>query len=201
MYCALISCLCSSLDESGVSLLQLIGDPPPAEISQVFGPDNTPGYVFGPDANTGQLAHAHLPRSFYRDFSLVFNVKPTSDRGGVIFSVTDASQKIMYVGVKLSAVQGGKQNIVFYYTEPDSQDSYEAARFLVPSLRDIWTRFAIAVQDDRVTLYLNCDTDPQVKRFERSPDEMELEIGAGVFVGQAGGADPVKFLVCTCVLT
>lgn len=189
------------LEDSGVSLMQLIGDPPPSEITRVYGPDNSPAYVFGPDANTGQLALAHLPSPFYRDFALIFNLKPSSDRGGVIFSVTDASQQIMYVGVKLSPVQDGNQNVILYYTEPDSQQSYEAARFLVRSLRDTWTRFAIAVRDDKVMFYLNCDTDPVVMRFERSPDEMELEAGAGVFVGQAGGADPEKFLVRTQALS
>lgn len=188
------------LEDRGISLLQLIGDPPPSKITQVYGLDNSPGYVFGPDANTGQLARAHLPSPFYRDFSLTFNLKPTSNRGGVIFSITDASQQIMYVGVKLSGVQGRNQNVILYYTEPDSQQSYEAARFLVPSMVDTWTRFAIAVEDDKVMFYLNCDTDPRVVRIERSPDEMELEPGAGVFVGQAGGADPEKFLVRTCML-
>ncbi|KAI9535111.1 hypothetical protein NQZ68_007200 [Dissostichus eleginoides] len=181
-------------EESGVTLLQLIGDPPPSTITQVFGPDSSPGYVFGPDANSGQLARAYLPSPFYRDFALIFNLKPTSERGGTIFSITDAAQQIMYVGLKLSAVQGGNQYVILYYTEPDSQQSYEAARFLAPSMKDTWTRFAIAVRDDKVMFYLNCDTDPQVMRLERSPDEMELEAGAGVFVGQAGGADPEKFL-------
>ncbi|XP_034077359.1 collagen type XVIII alpha 1 chain a isoform X1 [Gymnodraco acuticeps] len=181
-------------EESGVTLLQLIGDPPPSTITQVFGPDSSPGYVFGPDANSGQLARTYLPSPFYRDFALIFNLKPTSERGGTIFSITDAAQQIMYVGVKLSAVQGGNQYVILYYTEPDSQQSYEAARFLAPSMKDTWTRFAIAVRDDKVMFYLNCDTDPQVMRLERSPDEMELEAGAGVFVGQAGGADPEKFL-------
>ncbi|KAK5890749.1 hypothetical protein CesoFtcFv8_014240 [Champsocephalus esox] len=181
-------------EESGVTLLQLIGDPPPSTITQVFGPDSSPGYVFGPDANSGQLARTYLPSPFYRDFALIFNLKPTSERGGTIFSITDAAQQIMYVGVKLSAVQGGNQYVILYYTEPDSQQSYEAARFLAPSMKDTWTRFAIAVRDDKVMFYLNCDTDPQVMRLERSPDEMELEAGAGIFVGQAGGADPEKFL-------
>jgi len=107
----------------------------------------------------------------------------------------------MYVGVKLSAVQGAKQDVILYYTEPDSQQSYEAATFRVPSMKNSWTRFAIAVRDDKVMFYLNCDTDPQVMRIERSPDEMELESGAGVFVGQAGGADPEKFLVCIQTLS
>ncbi|XP_058475540.1 collagen type XVIII alpha 1 chain a isoform X2 [Solea solea] len=184
----------SKPEDSGVTLLQLISDPPPSEITQVYGPDNSPGYVFGPTANTGQLARAHLPNSFYRDFSLIFNLKPTSDKGGVLFSVTDAAQKIMYVGVKLSAVQGGNQNVILYYTEPGSQQSYEAARFPVSSMRDTWTRFAIAVRDDKVMFYHNCDAAPQVMRIERSPDDMELDTGAGVFVGQAGGADLDKFL-------
>lgn len=126
-------------------------------------------------------------------------MKPTSDRGGVLFSVTDVPQQIMYVGVKLSAVQGNHQNVILYYTEPGSERSYEAASFRVHSMRDTWTRFAIAVRDDKVMFYLNCDTDPQVSRIERSPDEMELDAGAGVFVGQAGGADPDKFLVRTQV--
>uniref|UniRef100_A0A3Q0QVJ8 Collagen alpha-1(XVIII) chain n=1 Tax=Amphilophus citrinellus TaxID=61819 RepID=A0A3Q0QVJ8_AMPCI len=183
-------------EDSGVSLLQLIGDPPPNEITQVDGPDNTPSYVFGPDANTGQLARAHFPNPFYRDFSLIFNLKPTTDKGGVIFSITDPRQNIMHVGVKLSAVQGSNQNVILYYTEPKSKRSYEAARFLVPSMLDTWTRFALAVKDDMVLFYFNCDTDPLVTRIKRAPEDMELESGAGVFVGQAGGADPEKFLVC-----
>lgn len=187
-------------DVSDVSLLQLIGDPPPPEISQVDGPDNSPAYVFGADANTGQLARAHLPNPFYRDFALIFHLKSSSNKGGVVFSITDASQKIMYVGVKLSDVQGSNQNVILFYTEPDSEQSYEAARFPVPSTVDRWTRFAIAVRDDKVMFYLNCEAGPQMTRIERSPDDMELEAGAGVFIGQAGGADPGKFLVCTNIV-
>uniref|UniRef100_A0A8C5AJP8 Thrombospondin-like N-terminal domain-containing protein n=1 Tax=Gadus morhua TaxID=8049 RepID=A0A8C5AJP8_GADMO len=179
----------------GVTLLQLIGDPPPDTITQIPGPDNNPSYVFGPDANTGQLARAHFPSPFYRDFSLIFHLKPTSDRGGVVFSITDDSQQVMYVGVKLSEVQGGRQSVVLYYTEPGSEESYEAARFTVASMRGTWTRFSLAVHDEKVTFYPNCDMESQVVRFERSPDGMDLEAGAGVFVGQAGGADPDKFLV------
>ncbi|XP_034041923.1 collagen alpha-1(XVIII) chain-like [Thalassophryne amazonica] len=103
-------------EQSGVSLLQLIGDPPPDEITQIYGPNNIPGYVFGPDANTGQLARTHLPSPFYRDFALIFHLKPTTDKGGIIFSITNAEQRIMYVGVKLSDVQGGNQNVILYYT-------------------------------------------------------------------------------------
>lgn len=101
----------------------------------------------------------------------------------------------MYVGVKLSAVQSGRQRVQLFYTEPDSEASYEAASFEVASLVDKWSRFSLSVFDDQVTFYLGCDSEPQMKKFERSPDPMELDQGAGIFVGQAGGADPDKFQV------
>ncbi|KAF7235516.1 Collagen alpha-1(XVIII) chain [Varanus komodoensis] len=175
-----------------VGLLELIGDPPPEQITKVYGPDNSPGYVFGLDANTGQVARYHLPSPFYRDFSLLFHVQPTRDKAGVLFAITDASQSIIYVGVKLSEVKDGKQQIIFYYTEPGSQNSYAAATFVVPSLVDRWTRFAISVEEEEVILYMDCEEYERV-RFERSPDEMELEDGSGLFVAQAGGADPDKY--------
>lgn len=177
-----------------VSLLELIGDPPPEEILKIYGPDNNPGYVFGPNANTGQVARYHLPSPFYRDFSLLFHIQPTTPRGGVLFAVTDSSQSIIYVGVKLSELQAGKQKIIFYYTEPGSPSSYAAATFTVPTLLNQWTRFAISVEEDEVILYLDCEEHERV-RFERSPDEMELEDGSGLFVAQAGGADPDKYQV------
>lgn len=46
-----------------------------------------------------------------------------------------------------------------------------------------------------MTFYQGCDSEPQTVKFERSPDDMELDTGAGIFVGQAGGADPDRFEV------
>lgn len=193
----LISLQFSSLAENfstEVGLLQLIGDPPPEQITKIYGPDNNPGYVFGPDANTGQVARYHLPSPFYRDFSLLFHIQPTTNKAGVLFAITDSSQAVIYIGVKLSDAKEGKQHIIFYYTEPGSQSSYAAATFTVSSLLNQWTRFAVSVEDEEVVLFLDCEEYDRI-RFERSPDEMELEDGSGLFVGQAGGADPDKYQV------
>lgn len=181
-----------------MSLLQLIGDPPPDQITRVYGPGGAPAYAFTPAAVSGQPALAHVPNPFYRHFSLLFHVKPSTGSASVLFSLTDGPQKIMYVGVKLSAVQSGRQKVQFFYTEPDSEASYEAASFDVPALVDRWTRFSLSVFEEQVTFYHGCDTEPQVVKFERSPDPMDLDAGAGIFVGQAGGADTDKFQVfCT----
>lgn len=101
----------------------------------------------------------------------------------------------MYVGVKLSSEQAGRQKVQFFYTEPDSEASYQAASFQVPSLVNSWTRFSLSVIEDLVTFYHGCDSEPQAVRFERSPDPMELDRGAGIFVGQAGNADTDRFRV------
>lgn len=140
------------------------------------------------------MARYHLPSPFYRDFSLLFHIQPTTPRAGVLFAVTDSSQSIIYVGVKLSELRAGQQQIIFYYTEPGSPSSYPAATFTVPTLLNQWTRFAISVEEEEVVLYLDCEEHERV-RFERSPDEMELEEGSGLFVAQAGGADPDKYQV------
>lgn len=182
-------------EESGVSLLQLIGDPPPDEISRVVGPRGKAAYVFTSGAVSGQPALAHVPNPFFRSFSVNFHIKPSTLSPSVLFSISDGTQKFMYIGVKLSAVHSGRQRVQFFYTEPDSEASFEAASFEVPSLVDSWTRFSLSVFEEQVTFYQGCDSEPQVVKFERSPDPMELDPGAGIFVGQAGGADSDKFQV------
>lgn len=181
--------------ESGVSLLQLIGDPPPDEVTKSYGLRGEVSYHFKAAAMSGQPALAHVPNPFYRHFSLIFNVRPTSTAAAILFSITDGLQKLMYVGVKLSGERAGRQRVLFFYTEPDSDASYEAASFDVPSMVNSWTRFSLSVFEDQVTFYQGCDSEPQVVKFERSPDPMELDPGAGIFVGQAGRVDTDKFRV------
>lgn len=179
-----------------MSLIQLIGDPPPDDIARVSGPGGAPAYIFTSAAVSGQPALAHVPNPFYRHFSLLFHIKPSTSASSVLFSITDGPQRLMYVAVKLSAVQSGRQRVQFFYTEPDSEASFEAASFDVPSLVDKWTRFSLAVFEEQVTFYQDCEAVPRVVNFERSPDPMDLDAGAGIFVAQAGGADQDKFQVC-----
>lgn len=174
---------------------KLIGDPPPDGITKTYSPEGGKTFLFTSAAAAGQLAYAHVPNPFYRHFSLIFHIKPSSPSAAVLFAVTDQFQKLMYVGVKLGAECSGRQKVHFFYTEPDSEASYEAASFDVPSMVDRWSRFSLSVLEDQVTFYMGCDLESQVVRFERSPDPMELEPSAGIFVGHAGGADKDKFQV------
>ncbi|KPP72425.1 hypothetical protein Z043_108578 [Scleropages formosus] len=134
--------------------------------------------MFGPGAAQEQLARTHLPSPFYRNFSLLFFLQPSSPDAGMVLAITDTAQQLVLLGVKLSALEGSARQVLFYYTEPGSAH-----------------RFALSVAGNMITLYVNCDADPHFAHFVRSPSELELEAGASVFVGHAGGADPDRFLV------
>ena len=53
-----------------------------------------PAYSFGPGANVGRLTRSFIPDPFYQDFAITVMAKPTTPRGGVLFAVTNANQKV-----------------------------------------------------------------------------------------------------------
>lgn len=175
-----------------VGLLQLLGDPLPQQISQIDDPQVGPAYIFGSDSNNGQVARYHFPKLFFRDFSLLFHVRPASEAAGVLFAITDASQVVVSLGVKLSEVRDGQQNISLLYTEPGASQTQMGASFRLPAFVGQWTHFALSVDGGSVALYVDCEEFQRVP-FARSSQGLELEHDAGLFVGQAGAADPDKF--------
>lgn len=190
---------CPSLAENvaeEVGLLQLLGDPLPEQISQIDDPHVGPAYIFGPESNSGQVARYHFPKLFFRDFSLLFQVRPATEAAGVLFAITDAAQAVVSLGVKLSEVREGQQNISLLYTEPGASQTQTGASFRLPAFVGQWTHFALSVDGGSVALYVDCEEFQRVP-FVRSSQGLELERDASLFVGQAGAADPDKFQV-TC---
>lgn len=193
----LLTCVSPPADR-GVSLQQLMGDPPPSGVVTSGGDSTT--YLLDPAVGgivAGRPALAHLPNPLYRHFSLVVRVRPSSIAPAVLFAITDGPQRLLHVALKLGpATPGGGRPLLLFYTEPDAEASYLAARFHLPGLAvGAWNRFSLAVGEDLVSLYLGCDAEPQVVPLERSPDPLELDPGATIFVGQAGAADKDRFHV------
>lgn len=177
-----------------VGLLQLLGDPLPQQVTQIDDPDVGPAYIFGPDANSGLVAQYHFPSPFFRDFSLFFHVRPATAGAGVLFAITDAAQAVVSVGVKLSTVSDSHQHVQLLYTEPGSTETHTAASFRLPAFVGQWTRFALSVDGNSAALFVDCK-EFQTVPLARSPQALVLEPGSGLFVAQAGGADPDKFQV------
>ena len=155
---------------------------------------NLPAYSFGPGANVGRPARTLIPSTFFRDFAISVRVKPSSPQGGVLFAITDGFQKVIYLGLRLSGVEDGRQRVILYYTEPSSQVSREAAAFLVPVMTHKWNYFAVVVQGEEVTLLVDCEEHGRVP-FPRSSQALTFEPSAGIFVGNAGATGLERFIV------
>ncbi|XP_032492084.1 collagen alpha-1(XV) chain isoform X2 [Phocoena sinus] len=175
-----------------LDLTELIGVPLPSSVSFVTGYGGFPAYSFGPGANVGRPARTLIPPIFFRDFAISVMVKPSSARGGVLFAITDAFQKVIYLGLRLSGVEDGSQRVILYYTEPGSKVSHEAAAFPVPVMTHRWNRFAMVVQGEEVTLLVGCEEHSHIP-FPRSSRVLAFEPSAGIFVGNAGATALERF--------
>lgn len=138
------------------------------------------------------MARYHFPSLFFRDFSLLFHIQPATEGPGVLFAITDSAQAVVSLGVKLSGVRDGHQDISLLYTEPGAGQTHTAASFRLPAFVGQWTHLALSVEGGYVALYVDCE-EFQRMPLARSSRGLELEPGAGLFVAQAGGADPDKF--------
>ncbi|ELV14153.1 Collagen alpha-1(XV) chain [Tupaia chinensis] len=182
-----------SVSQGHLDLTELIGVPLPSSVSFVTGYGGFPAYSFGPGANVGRPARTLIPSTFFRDFAISVTVKPASTQGGVLFAITDAFQKIIYLGLRLSGVEDGHQRVILYYTEPGSQVSHEAAAFSLPVMTHRWNRFAVIVQGEDVTLFMDCEEHSHIL-FQRSPQALAFEPSAGIFVGNAGATGLERFI-------
>lgn len=163
-------------------------------MSFVTGYGGSAAYSFGPGANVGRPARTLIPATFFPDFAISAAVRPDSARGGVLFAITDALQKVIYLGLRLSAEEDGGQRVILYYSEPGSRVSQEAAAFRVPVLTRRWSRLAVAVRGERARLLLDCEEQGRVP-LRRSARALTIEPSAGVFVGSAGATGLDRFLV------
>lgn len=180
-----------------LDLTELIGVPLPPSVSYITGYEGfRPAYNFGPGANIGRLTKTFMPDPFFRDFAIIVTIRPSSNQGGVLFAITDAQQKVVQLGLALTAVEDETQRIQLYYTEggQGSSHSQQVVSFKVPDMTKKWTIFTLSVQDQEVCLYMDCD-DFQAETFHRSSRQLSFEPSSGIFVGNAGGTGLERFMV------
>nr|XP_057924239.1 collagen, type XV, alpha 1b isoform X3 [Doryrhamphus excisus] len=179
---------------SHLDLTELIGVPLPPSVSFTPGFEGFPAYNFGPEANIGRLTKTFVPGSFYVDFAIIVTIRPASPRGGVLFAITDARQKVVELGLALTPVRAGLQSILLYYTDSEqSSHSQKAAAFSVPDMTDQWTRFTVVVENNEVRLYMDCG-EAERMTFHRRPERLAFSHNSGIFVANAGSTGLEKFV-------
>ncbi|XP_045483928.1 collagen alpha-1(XVIII) chain isoform X3 [Pieris rapae] len=169
-------------------LLHAIGVPFSNPKTQYFdeGLDGFPAYGLKPGSDIKSPYRLFMPEKLYAEFSITATVRPANKDGGFLFSVVNPLETVVQLGVQLIPSGPGLTNISLLYTDANIYAlSQTIASFVVPSFSKKWTRFALRVTNDNVTLFLNClEFDTVV--VKRNPQELVFDSASTLYVGQAG---------------
>ncbi|KAG7296371.1 hypothetical protein JYU34_021512 [Plutella xylostella] len=199
LVCALAAPLCSARDDFFGStrfpnevpeydLLHAIGVPFSNPKMQYFdeGLDGFPAYGLKPGSDIKSPYRLFMPEKLYAEFSLTATVRPANKDGGFLFSVVNPLETVVQLGVQLIPSGPGLTNISLLYTDANIYAlSQTIASFVVPSFARKWSRFALRVTSDNVTLFLNCHEFDTVT-VRRNPSELVFDSASTLYVGQAG---------------
>jgi collagen type XVIII alpha len=172
-------------------ILQAIKIPFDDPKTQFFdnGLDGFPAFGLRPGSDIKSPYRLFIPEKLYSEFSIVATVRPNTGEGGFLFSVVNPLETVVQLGVQISPAgphQPGNVNISLLYTDVNSNfASQTVASFVVPSFVKKWTRFALRVTADNVTLFFNCQEYDTVLT-KRTPQELVFDSASTLYVGQAG---------------
>ncbi|GBP91854.1 Collagen alpha-1(XV) chain, partial [Eumeta japonica] len=169
-------------------LLHAIGVPFSNPKTQYFdeGLDGFPAYGLKPGSDIKSPYRLFMPEKLYAEFSITATVRPANRDGGFLFSVVNPLETVVQLGVQLIPSGPGLTNISLLYTDANVYAiSQTIASFVVPSFAKKWSRFALRVSVDNVTLFLNCHEFDTVI-VKRNPSELVFDSASTLYVGQAG---------------
>lgn len=149
------------------------------------GSDGFPAIGFRTGSDVKMLWKAILPEKLFAEFSILIRAKPRSHNGGYIFAVVNSYENVVQLGVKLSRTVNSMTTISLIYTEPGEMVTNIIANFTVNSFVNDWTRIALKVNEDNVTLFLNCQESASVE-VKRLTLELEFEPASTLYIAKAG---------------
>ena len=168
-----------------------------AQFHYVNGFDGLPAFQLVSHSDIRKPA-LNLLTQLYTDWAILVTTKPVSD-DGFLFAIVNPLDTLIQFGVRVSQVDDNRTNITLYYTNyASSEHSQVAASFIVPTFMNEWTRFAIQVQGNSITLYLNCEEYEQVD-FDRVVGTLPFDPASTLYIGQAGDVFGTKYLVSTWI--
>lgn len=127
-----------------------------------------------------------LPDKLPLEFSILIRTRPRSLRDGYLFAVVNAYELVVQLGIKLSQAEQGTV-ISLVYTDPSQVSSQIIANFTVPRFVNSWTRIALKVTSQDVTLYFNCNKNETIPVM-REP--LQFDSASTLYIAQAG--DKIK---------
>lgn len=169
-----------------IDILGIITSPLPPGVTIIPGPygnGGIPAFKLEPFANVGRFAQYFFARTIKPSFSLVTTIRPTSQRGGYIFSIMKFPRHSQLVlGLKISS-DSIKTFITLEYL--DETNAFHVFRFTVPQLTGTWRRVGVAMSPRSVTLYVDCKK-MGTKVLNKDALDIKMPPACGMYVGRAG---------------
>lgn len=168
-------------------------------MSYTKGVDGFPAFGFGPKSGISVPA-GQLISKLSGDFSVIALFRPNKTSGGFLFAFVNPSNSIVQFGLELSESlydhSVPSTDLILYYTNDHSaQISNVAGVFTVPEMILMWNIIVIKVQNDSISLYLNCSLHKEVKFAMKRIPELSFEEGSTFYAGQSGLTKSRKFEV------
>ncbi|CAG2250084.1 unnamed protein product [Mytilus edulis] len=182
-------CLGLSVKETEVDLLAAIGLPDPSKgVTYDVGLEGFPAFKLDKSSYIRKAAETYFTDRIGKinDFAIGITVKVFS-KDGILFAVKNIYETVIAFGVRITAAGNGKHNIVLYYKEDHQygQISVTIGNFTVDNIdRNSFTKLAIKVQGDTVTLFDNCEEVERQQVLNRQP--LQFSTGSPLYIGQGG---------------
>ncbi|XP_050311873.1 collagen alpha-1(XVIII) chain isoform X3 [Anthonomus grandis grandis] len=146
--------------------------------------DGFPAFGFRSGADVKVALKQILPHSIDEEFSILVSAKPVTKNGGFIFAIVNAMETVVQLGIKIMPETGPTTTIALYHTDSATEvTSRIVANFTVPKFSNKWTKFALRISNDDVTLFFNCSKTATVDSV-RFP--VTFDSASTLYLAQAG---------------
>ncbi|XP_023244534.1 collagen alpha-1(XV) chain-like, partial [Centruroides sculpturatus] len=181
-------------DNSEVDLLMAIIIPfTSSSVDFVTGKDGFPAFQLKGGSDIKTPYRLLFPATLFRNFAILATYKIEEGNEGFMFTVVNPSETVIQLGLKVSTI-GKFQNITLYYTDVAMHLSSQIlVSFLIPKSIDTWTRLALRIEGNNVTLYYNCEEYSSTV-VNRIPKDLLFDTASTVYVGQAGSLIKGEFV-------
>ncbi|CAK8673667.1 unnamed protein product [Clavelina lepadiformis] len=150
---------CDTPSESSFSVVDLttvISVPLASGVSFVQGFHGYPAFIIDDHPELSGSAKGLLPETLPNEFSIRTSIKPGNRQGGFLFAVTNELQSVAKFALEIGPVPKDDDHMFIALYMSPSGPAAKVASFQVDNFAGAWTRFAIEVSKDKITLFFNC---------------------------------------------
>uniref|UniRef100_A0A915JR37 Uncharacterized protein n=1 Tax=Romanomermis culicivorax TaxID=13658 RepID=A0A915JR37_ROMCU len=175
-----------------------------------MGLENMPSYELTSEAKISSPYRLHFPAKFYDNFALLITFNPASyqQNGGYLFSITDAFDTGVDLGLVLEPVEEDPRNLAksretgdltyqLAFVRQEDVDTTVGGGFsfelknslIVGQVANKWTQLALKVTDENIILEVGCPKRTNIissLRDKKNSRDIRFDEAAKIYIGSGG---------------